>query len=115
MGTDLWTLDFVPDPLSVDPGLVDRPIIALRAYPNPSGGNTTLEFTVPTKRDATVRIYDVSGRLVREVFTGSLPAGVHRRAWDGRDVGGNQVMPGLYFVRAKMGDVEYRRTIVRIR
>ena len=80
-----------------------------------ASATTTLEFTVPSKRDATVRIYDVSGRLVRDVFTGSLTAGVHRSTWDGRDGSGNPVTPGLYFVRAKMGDVEYRRTIVRVR
>jgi flagellar hook assembly protein FlgD len=49
---------------------------------------------------AEVRIYDASGRMVREL---SL---IHNRSfavWDARDQSGRVVAPGVYFVQLKAG------------
>ena len=112
---DLWTLAFPPSLVSVDPGLETTKALALRAFPNPSRAVTTLEFDVPSKRAGTVRVFDVAGRMVRELQNGLLTVGRHQVLWDGRDGAGNRVTPGLYFVRARLGDLEQRRTIVRVR
>jgi FlgD Ig-like domain len=112
---DLWVLSFPPPATGVEPGVDQGRTLTLRAFPNPSSDETTFEFRLPTARDAQLRIYDLSGRMVREVRTGVAPAGVNRVSWDGRDVEGNRVTPGLYFARARLGGDELRRTIVRVR
>jgi len=46
-----------------------------------------------------LKIYDVTGRLVRELVSESLAAGPHSRVWQGRDNSGRQVPSGAYYVR----------------
>lgn len=43
-----------------------------------------------------VSIYDGSGALVRNIDMGSLPAGIAKWAWDGKDGAGNSVPDGVY-------------------
>jgi flagellar hook assembly protein FlgD len=47
-----------------------------------------------------IRLYDVSGRLVRTLVDRAYAAGMNYVAvWDGRDDAGNSVPRGVYFVR----------------
>ncbi|MYK39009.1 MAG: hypothetical protein F4049_02185 [Gemmatimonadetes bacterium] len=43
-----------------------------------------------------LRIYDLSGSMVREVYRGIEQSGRFTRTWDGTDGQGNTVPPGLY-------------------
>ena len=45
------------------------------------------------------KAYDAAGRLVRELFRGELPGGVHDRQWDGRDESGRSVSSGVYYAQ----------------
>ena len=56
-------------------------------------------FTVPQGAHVSLVIYDVAGRMVRDLVDGSLPAGRHSAAWDRRDRSGRAVPAGLYLVR----------------
>lgn len=49
-----------------------------------------------------VDIYDLSGRRVRQLFSGPLSAGDHGTVWDGRSDGGVTVSPGSYLCRVKV-------------
>ena len=66
-------------------------------YPNPFSKNTTLtcELTRPGKA-LTVKIYTVTGRLIRKLET-EATAGFIQLPWDGKDDDGNEVANGVYF------------------
>jgi photosystem II stability/assembly factor-like uncharacterized protein len=49
----------------------------LIVYPNPAKGNLRIRFNLPDERKVTVKLYDVSGRLVNEVFTGKVKIGMN--------------------------------------
>lgn len=75
--------------------------MAVRSFPNPFRGTTTLAFELPSPSPARVRIYDATGRLVRD-----LPGGHDDRGsvtWDGRDASGRPVAAGVYFSRIEAG------------
>jgi probable HAF family extracellular repeat protein len=78
--------------------------IALSASPNPSRRGTSFSFTLGSAGRARLGIYDASGRLVRQVQDGDLPAGSHHVAWDGRDSEGQSVRAGMYFTRLESAD-----------
>jgi hypothetical protein len=59
--------------------------------PNPSRGPTRI-------RARSVLLYDVLGRTVRRLSTGS-EVEVAWLSWDGRDAQGVRVAPGVYFLR----------------
>ncbi|MFB3910215.1 MAG: C25 family cysteine peptidase [Candidatus Eisenbacteria bacterium] len=68
--------------------------------PNPArAAGTTIRFSLPSAAVARLAVYDVSGRLVRELVHGSRQAGNQTVVWDGRDGVGSRVPSGLYFYR----------------
>jgi len=67
--------------------------------PNPLIHEAVITFDLPESRSASLRIYDVMGRLTRTLAQGRIPAGRHRQVWDGIDDGGSRVGAGIYFVR----------------
>jgi flagellar hook assembly protein FlgD len=46
-----------------------------------------------------LRVYDIAGRMVRELVNESLPAAAHSVVWDGTDTGGRRVASGVYYYR----------------
>lgn len=71
--------------------------VGVFASPNPSRAGVTIRYNLPGATTVEGRIFDLSGRLVREIATESgISAGLV--AWDGRDGDGKRVVPGIYFV-----------------
>ncbi len=73
-------------------------------------------FNLSEAGPVSIRIYDITGRLVREVFDGDLPARFsHRLEWDGRNGEGRTVGPGVYFVRFESPALNTTRKVVVLR
>jgi hypothetical protein len=89
--------------------------------PSPSQGAVTLSFGLDHSDWVDARVYDASGRQVRQLLQRTLPAGIDRLQWDGRNDRGLPTGPGIYFVRVRIGHAESEgavklsRKIVRIR
>jgi hypothetical protein len=49
----------------------------------------------------TLRIFDQQGRLIRDLLSENLSAGMHEARWDGRDGAGRPVPGALYFYRLR--------------
>ena len=64
---------------------------------------------------ASLRVYDVSGRLVRTLVDGALAAGDHEVLWRGRDDGGREVASGVYLYRLEADGVSESRPMVLVR
>ncbi len=80
-------------------------------FPNPSKGTVNIKFQIPSsKSQNTIRIYDVSGRLVKElsfhIADALFPTIV---SWDGHDKNGRRVANGIYFISSEIEN----ETIVR--
>jgi hypothetical protein len=84
------------------------------AGPSPSSGVTRLWAVLPARASVDARITDVSGRLVRSLFSGSLPRGSHEIDWDGHDEAGMRVPAGLYFVHMRVGATEHTTQVLRV-
>jgi hypothetical protein len=71
--------------------------------PNGDGINDQLQVgfdlvNVLEARPVRLRLFDLSGRLVRQVEALGV-AGAQQLRWDGADAQGNQVPPGIYLLR----------------
>jgi len=65
--------------------------------PNPFNPVTEIAFTVPSGgANVSLRIYDVSGKLVRTLVDGYEPSGERAVVWDGRSDAGHLVASGTY-------------------
>jgi hypothetical protein len=83
--------------------------------PNPFHPVTTIAYRVQRSGIVQLDIFDVTGRLVRELVGRTQAAGRHQVIWDGRDMAGRRVVSGLYFYRLVTGDVNETRRMVRMR
>ena len=70
-----------------------------RIAPNPFNPRTTIHFDVARSGPVRLGIYDVRGRLVQDLVTGTLAPGRHQAVWDGHDRSGRAAAAGVYFVR----------------
>ncbi|UCF04174.1 MAG: T9SS type A sorting domain-containing protein, partial [bacterium] len=72
-------------------------------FPNPFNPATTILFGLKEPAVVSLRVYDVSGRLVRTLVSGERAAGVYKEKWNGLDNKGRAVTSGIYFYRLHAG------------
>lgn len=83
--------------------------------PNPFNPRTTLSFDLAAPARVRIRIYDVAGRLVRQLLDDRLPAGRHGTPWDGRGDDGQAVASGAYLARVEAGGAVQTTRLALIR
>ncbi len=116
-GFTLWMdgVGFEWDPAAVPGETADLPVRLALAQnrPNPFRGSTEIRFDLPRAGETQLRIFDVTGQLVRDLVSGRRPAGHHAAIWDGRDAAGRRVGSGVYLVRLQAGGQVLDRKMVR--
>jgi hypothetical protein len=70
---------------------------------DPVDGQAVMSYSMERAGYVVVRVYDISGRLVR-TFAEDHPAGVYGIKWDGRLGSGGRAPSGIYFYRVTMPD-----------
>lgn len=80
-------------------------------YPNPFSVQSTFEFKADKSGQATLNIYDVNGKLVKEVFSSYLTEGETYQI----KVDGSKLTEGVYFSRLMLGNeaVDSQRFVIR--
>jgi len=63
-------------------------------YPNPFNPGTTITFDLAESGPVRITIYDITGRLIKELQNGVFPAGEHALRWDA-----SGISSGIYLVR----------------
>jgi hypothetical protein len=100
-GTPLVTLD-APNTAGSD--LVN--FVNLRNNPL-SRGQATIHFGLSKADRVEVKVFDVSGRLVRTLADRQFGPGTHDLVWDGVDNAGRQVARGVYFTQVKYQNAKF--------
>jgi photosystem II stability/assembly factor-like uncharacterized protein len=85
--------------------------------PNPAKTRTQIEYQIPNGAPVFVslKIYSISGNLVRTLMASEKDAGLYRVAWDGHDDNGNKVTAGVYFYRLEAGEYKAMKKMVILR
>ena len=103
---------------TVDNSIPPEPVTTVRllpATPNPFRDGTSLIVELPAPADATVRVYDAGGRVVRVLLDGPAVQGRTEVRWDGTDESGAAVGSGLYFARLDAAGRAVHRKLVLTR
>ncbi len=80
--------------------------------PNPSrGGSVSIGFALARADQVDLRLFDVSGRMVKTLASGSFGAGAHQVTWDGSSDAGGRVPAGVYFYRLVTAQGRLTRSI----
>jgi len=101
----------------------DDPVLFLNNYPNPFNGSTTITFEGVKEQGSVnyqhlnggpavaLKVYDLRGRLVRDLWEGDLDGRV-TLTWDGRDNRGARISPGLYLLQLTGKEAACQRKVV---
>lgn len=89
-------------------------------YPNPTKLETWIPYQLVKNADVRLRIYDVSGHLVRDLSPGQQNAGVYRDRseaayWDRRNSKGELVGAGIYFYTLETNEFRATRQMTVVR
>ena len=100
--------------MAVLPNPAAAPAVSAPA-PNPFASETAIRYVLATPSRVTIRVYNVSGRLVRTLTDTTMPAGAHTASWDGRDADGRELGSGIYFFKFAAGNVEKTNRLLKLR
>lgn len=83
--------------------------------PTPSAASVEIEFVLAGAGRVSVEIVDATGRRVRSLVQGFVPAGRFSLVWDGADDAGAQLASGVYFTRIQTDDGQEAGRVVLMR
>ncbi len=84
-------------------------------YPNPFNPSTTIAYRLERNANVSLKIYDLSGRLIRTLAQGMQQAGYKLVQWDGRDMNGQNVSSGAYIYQLQAGDVSISKRMILVK
>lgn len=82
---------------------------SLQSAPNPFSSTTTIRFTLPVREAAELAVYDLQGRLVRQLPQGVLSAGLHEATLMDQDLA-----PGVYLCRLQTASGSAVQRLVKL-
>jgi hypothetical protein len=75
----------------------------MNLFPNPFKDETNIDFGINKQGIIELSVYDIEGKLISKMFTENKLPDTYRTIWNGKDLNGKEVKPGLYIVRLLSG------------
>ncbi len=76
----------------------------LKVFPNPATSDVSITFDLQSASNIQVNIYDITGKLIRQLFNGNENPGEKTLSWDGNLDNGMQAKAGIYLIKIETGD-----------
>jgi subtilisin family serine protease len=101
-------------PLSATAGVPIASFGLTRVSPNPTSGNTRIEFSLPHEAPIRLSVLDLQGREVTRLAEGTKGGGNYQVTWNGT-LDDHFAAPGLYFIRLQtpVGSIVRRVAVTR--
>ena len=81
-------------------------------YPNPFNPIAYIPYTLESKSEVKINIYNTRGQVVKTFDLGTQDKGYHRITWDGRDNDGSLCGNGIYYLVMKAGNSSFQQKAV---
>ena len=92
--------------------VVVESVTLLNPFPNPFRLQTRFKLQLDKESDVDLNIYDMRGRLVKNLYHRQLGPGEHWAYWNGLDEDFDMVASGLYFFTVRIGDRIYAKKVI---
>ena len=79
-------------------------------FPNPFRTKTTVKYELPEECQISLKVYNVSGQLVKTLFSGRKTAGIYQIDWNTKEL-----PSGIYFLRLETEKQSLTRRIVIVK
>jgi|GEM_PF-1485967 len=95
--------------IKMNPTSVDNPAVAgeftlNQNYPNPFNPSTIISYSVPAENQVTIKLYDISGKEIANLFNGFVGAGSHSFNFDAKGLR-LDLASGTYVVKVQYGEI----------
>jgi hypothetical protein len=113
-----WIIDNLDIQSVAQAGVGDGPspaVLTLVPGTNPFRDRTTLAYSLPASGRVALNVFDVNGRLVRQLVDDVQPAGRYEVAWDGSAADGSRAANGMYFVQLVGAEQVVKRKVTLLR
>ena len=87
----------------------------MTSYPNPFNGIVNIPFILSSKMNSSIIIYNVLGRVIREISLEQFDLGKHSIIWNGKDHFGHDVSTGIYFIQLKNSTPENIQKLIYLK
>lgn len=92
------------EPVAIDKTSKPAAHFLMTAYPNPFNPSTTLRYEIPHEVAVSINIYDVQGRMIRNLIETSQSSGSHQVSWNGLGENHEPVSAGVFIARIQAGE-----------
>jgi len=97
------TGDFVEEPqVGINNEELEITNCKLSNYPNPFNPQTIIKFSIREQGFVELKIYNIKGRLVKELTSQILEGGEHNVSWNGKDQNNQCCSSGIYLMNLKV-------------
>jgi subtilase family serine protease len=95
--TNTPTITYTPTPTATVSGF----FLTSNQFNSQTGPPLQITYLLTSNSQVDVKVYTVTGILIRTVLSGTQPAGSYYLPWDGKDDNGQPVETGLYLIAFK--------------
>ena len=118
-----WLAGSTPCSVPEEPHAPDTPAnpdlpLALRisaGLMNPFQHETGIRLELPTVLPVEICVFDLSGRLVRQLYGGQMAPGTHHLIWNGTSDDSRRVASNVYLLHIRTGDLVTKKRVVLLR
>ncbi len=86
--------------------------VLLSSSPNPFSNSTIISFSLSQLEKISLKIFDITGRIVKTIADGEMQEGVQQIEWNATDEKGNVVDAGIYFLKLEIGNYSETKKLV---
>jgi len=101
--TDIGETEIEPIPTAIE---------LSQNYPNPFNPATKINFSIQEAGRVSLTVFDLNGRVVRELMEQRLQAGSYSQTWDGVNTKGNKVASGMYVYKLRVNNKVVSKTMM---
>jgi len=96
---DYLTIKYYDNTYAVNENAFNNSIIKpmLFLFPNPTFNQVAIHYNLRKESNVTIKIYDVSGKMIKSIYNGNQKAGVYTKYWNGMITKNTKAPCGVYF------------------
>ncbi|UCE20328.1 MAG: choice-of-anchor D domain-containing protein [Gemmatimonadota bacterium] len=94
---------------------VPKNFVLSQNYPNPFNPETHIDFTLHSRENVSLVIYNALGQQIRALVQGPQSPGTYTITWDGCDDDGVLVPSGMFFYRITVGTISETKKMVMLK
>ena len=85
------------------------------AFPNPFNPNTVIRYLLPHKAMVSLNIFDLKGRLIRNLVDSFQEPGIKSVIWNAKDNNGRSLPTGIYFYKIQSENFLESKKVIYIK